>query len=93
MKELFIILLMTFYVTADDECLRVETYSYKIDVDWCPIPITVTLPEKVGYCTNARCRSSHMTHDARENITIGKIQLAAYHHSQFACYHLTYSKL
>ena len=87
MKGLLIILLMTFYVTAGQDCLRVETYSVKVDVKWCAEPVSVSLPEKIGYCTNVKCRSSHMTHDTRENVTIGKIQVAS-HHSQFACCHL-----
>lgn len=78
MKELLIIsfvLLVALYVGAVPECIRVEiNETATFDVDWCSQPVRVILPEPIGYCTNARCRSSHKTHTARENITLGMFQ-------------------
>ena len=75
MKELLIILLtvlVALYVGAVPECVRVETTEpATFDVDWCDQPVIVNLPEAVGYCGNARCRSSHKTHVIRENVTLG----------------------
>lgn len=70
MKGLLIILLMmlaALHAGALEECIRVETTEPAMfDVDWCSQPVTTTLPEPIGYCANARCRSSHKTHHSRE---------------------------
>ena len=75
---LFMVLVASYLVCAVDECIRVETNEVvPVDVGWCNQPVFVELPEPVGYCANAKCRSSHKTHTAIENITRGM-----FHHSK-----------
>ena len=72
MRELLIVLLTVLVPCAVLQCIRVETIEPAIfDVDWCDQPVIANLPEPVGYCANARCRSSHKTHVTRENVTLG----------------------
>lgn len=76
MKGLLVIsllILVAFYFGAVQGCIRIESNEPALfDVEWCTEPVSVALPEPIGYCTNAKCRSSHKTHTSpRENITIG----------------------
>jgi len=67
-------MLAVLHAGALEGCIRVETTEKAtFDVDWCNKPVTVTLPEPIGYCANARCRSSHKTHHSREIYVHGKL--------------------
>lgn len=79
MKGLLItllIVLVCLYIGAGQDCIVVEADEpATFDVSWCSDPVKVILPEPVGYCANARCRSSHKAHVERENVTIGMFEL------------------
>ena len=96
MKELLVILLMVLvalYVGAVPDCIRVETTEpATFDVDWCDQPVIVNLTKPVGYCGNARCRSSHKTHAIRENVTRGMFYYIGNRQFSYCCYSQAYCR-
>lgn len=69
---IFLMMLIALYICTAEECIRVNGANYAtFNVEWCTEPISVHLPEPIGYCTNARCRSFHKTHGKSDNITQG----------------------
>ena len=64
MKESLIILflMIAFVCTAkvQDDCIRVVTHApVQVNVGWCSVPVSASIPNGIGYCTNARCTSAH----------------------------------
>lgn len=43
-----------------------------VNVNWCSQPVIATLPESVGYCANAKCKSSHVIHTKIKKVIQGK---------------------
>jgi len=56
------------------DCIRIEEgpKPIKLSVNWCSQPVTATLAGPIGYCTNARCRSSHKVHLPTDQVTRGE---------------------
>lgn len=65
MKGLLILtlaLLVFLHAVIAQDCQRIKTYDIKVKVNWCPQPAEASLKDRnisIGYCINAKCRSSH----------------------------------
>lgn len=60
------------HIAAARECIRSETYAISVTVNWCSQPVTATFSEPIGYCINARCKSSHRIYSPFEEVNWGK---------------------
>ena len=77
MKEsliiLFLVIALVCTAKAQDGCIRVVTHApVQFNVGWCSVPVEVNIPNGIGYCTNARCKSVHRTHPIPEEVVQGK---------------------
>ena len=76
MKEFLIIsflILVLLYAASAEDCVRVLTHQpISVDVNWCTQPVNALLPSPIGYCTNARCRSSQGMDYMPNQMTRGK---------------------
>ena len=67
----FLVLCLLYAATAED-CIRKETSEISVNVGWCSEAVTATLDNPIGYCSNAKCRSTHKMHTSPEVIVRGK---------------------
>ena len=74
----FLMLALLYGTKAQDQCGRAETFNEQItvDVNWCSVPVTATLPGPIGYCSNARCVSSHKTYSTPEQVFTGSFYIS-----------------
>ena len=71
MKGLLIISFLLFATKAQDEFVRSTTSQVSVDVSWCSVSVTATLPGTIGYCANVSCKSLHNTHSTPEQVVRG----------------------
>lgn len=76
---LFLMLVLLYAVSAQlEECLRVETSApVSLNVNWCNQKVTANLPNPIGYCSNARCKSSHRIHTTPDSLEQSKHLVAS----------------
>ena len=69
----FLVLAFLYAVEAQEDCIRVVTNApVKVRVGWCSEEVSASIPNGIGYCTNARCKSTHKTHLVPEQVVRGK---------------------
>ena len=86
----FLVLHLLYAAKAQDECIRSTTSQVSVDVSWCNVPATATLPSPMvaGYCANARCKSAHMTHPTPEKVDRGSSVIVAIYIYLCRCTHV-----
>ena len=67
-----VLLLALLHVFTAQECIRAETHTATVIVNWCSQPVTATLSEPIGHCINVGCKSSHRKYVPLEEVNWGK---------------------
>ena len=76
---LFLMLVLLYAVSAQ-ECIRITSSApVQVQVGWCNNKVTASLPEAIGYCSNARCKSTHKIHTTPEQLERSKYLVARVH--------------
>jgi len=99
MKGLLIIsfvllVLLQIAIAQQSDCRLIQgPNKVTLNVNWCSQPVIATLPEEyIGYCSNARCKSSHEVHRNTERVTRGKQFALFSRHMYMLCYRTLHTK-
>ena len=71
------LMLVLLYAVSTQECIRVTLSApVSVQVGWCNKKVTASLPNAIGYCSNARYKSAHKIHTTPQHLERSKYLVA-----------------